>query len=224
MTDEVLERFTVTLPSGTVEVSAALGAPRDAWCVAAMTHGAGSRFDSPFLVGFAARLREIGVATLRFNLPYAEAGRRMPGPAAHAIAGWAGAMSFLDARAEGTPVWAMGRSYGGRMASMAAAEGAIAPDGLVYLGYPLHAPGKPESPRVAHLPSIAAPQLFVSGRTDPFVDPHDQLEDAVAACPNAELMWVDGNHSYEVKGHKRPADVLGSDLAPLIADWIRRRP
>jgi len=119
-------------------------------------------------------------------------------------------------------LWAAGKSYGGRMASMAAAEGAIAPAGLVYLGYPLHPPGEPAKARVAHLPDVAAPQLFVEGTKDPFVDPHDQLAEAVASCQAATVHWIEGGgHSFEVKGRKRPADEIGAELAPIVAAWMR---
>jgi predicted alpha/beta-hydrolase family hydrolase len=110
------------------------------------------------------------------------------------------------------------------MASMAAAEGAIAPAGLVYLGYPLHPPGDPAKARIAHLPAVVEPQLFVEGTNDPFIDPHAQLEAAVASCRDARISWVEGGgHSFEVKGQKRPADEVGAALAPLVAAWLRER-
>ncbi len=154
--DETEERFAVDLPSGPVEVAAAYGRPDDAWATIAIAHGAGAGYAHPFLIGFARGMREEGVATLRFNFPYLQLGRRMPGPAAHAIATWTAAAAFAQERSGGAPVWASGKSYGGRMASMAAAEGAVDPAGLIYLGYPLHPPGDPAKARVAHLPSVRA--------------------------------------------------------------------
>lgn len=215
-------RIPVDLPAGRVEVSGDLALPDDAWAFAAIAHGAGAGYRHPFLTGFARSLAQQGVGTLRFNFPYVEAGRRMPGPAAHAVATWAAVMAFASAQT-GAPTFAVGKSYGGRMASMAAAEGAIAPSGLVYLGYPLHPPGAPDKLRVAHLPAVVPPQLFVEGRTDPFVDPHSQLEEAVAACRDAEIAWLDGGHSFEVKGRKRAAGEIGAGLAPLVAEWMRDR-
>ena len=148
----------------------------------------------------------------------------MPGPAAHAVATWSAVEAFAGGLAGAVPFFAAGKSYGGRMASMAAAEGAIHPAGLVYLGYPLHPPGDPAKARVAHLPDVAAPQLFVEGTNDPFVDPHAQLDEAVASCQDARIHWIEGGgHSFEVKGRKRPADEIGAGLAPLVADWIRSR-
>jgi len=218
------EHLSVALPSGPVDVSAAYGRPYGAWATIAIAHGAGAGYRHPFLLGFARGMRDEGVATLRFNFPYIQAGRRMPGPAAHAVATWTAAATFAHERSEGEPVWASGKSYGGRMASMAAAEGAIAPAGLVYLGYPLHPPGDPSKARVAHLPSVAPPQLFVEGTNDPFIDPHAQIEEAVASCRDATIEWIDGGgHSFEIKGRKRPADEVGAGLAPVVAAFLRAR-
>ena len=217
-------RVPVALPAGAVEVSVESETPEKHWATIVVAHGAGAGYRHPFLLGFSRGMCELGVATVRFNFPYVEAGRRMPGPAAHAIATWTAVSAFADGLGGGEPGFAAGKSYGGRMASMAAAEGAIDPAGLVYLGYPLHPPGEPAKARVAHLPDVAQPQLFVEGAHDPFIDPHSQLEEAVASCRNASIAWIDGGgHSFEVKGHKRPADEIGASLAPLVVAWMRDR-
>lgn len=211
-------RLTVALPAGDVEVSVAEGGSGARGTVI-LAHGAGAGMDHPFLLGLAAALRELGFATVRFAFPYAEQGRRLPGPAAHAVATWRAVVEDIRSRRPGGPIWAAGKSYGGRMASLAAAEG-LAVDGLVYLGYPLHPPGKPDRPRVDHLPAIVAPQLFVEGTNDPFIQPLEQLEQAVASCRDARVVWIEGGgHSFEVKGHRRDAAEIGSSLAPIVADF-----
>jgi len=213
----------VALPKGGASVSTALSRPVRPWAALALAHGAGAGMDHPFLVGFAQALAADGVAVLRFNFPYVEAGRRMPGPAAHAIATWRAAMSSLAEQVRGVPAFAAGKSYGGRMASMAAAEGVIEPRGLVYLGYPLHPPGEPEKLRAVHLPLVTAPQLFLEGTNDPFVQPHSQLREAVASCPDASITWIEGGgHSFEVARNRRPAEVVGGDLAASVLPWLRR--
>ncbi|GAA4490848.1 alpha/beta family hydrolase [Microbacterium panaciterrae] len=217
-------RIPVPLPAGEVRVSAAFGSTGDvAAPVVVLAHGAGAGMDHPFLLGFAAALRAQGLQTLRFNFPYVEAGRRMPGPAAHAILAWRAVVAEATRRAGGAPVIACGKSYGGRMASMAAAgEHGLDAAALVYLGYPLHPQGRPEKLRVEHLPAVPQPQLFVEGSNDPFIQPVSQLEEAVASCRDARIAWIDGGgHSFEVKGHKRPADEVGASLASLVAEFTR---
>lgn len=211
--------FDVELPKATVPVSTewVQGEGRGTVLVA---HGAGAGMEHPFLVGLTDALNALGFATLRFNFPYREQGRRMPGPAPHAIATWRAAVDHARALAPDQPIWAAGKSYGGRMASMAAAEG-LEVDGLIYLGYPLHPPGHPEKLRAEHLPAITAPQLFIEGTNDPFIQPLGQLEEAVGACQDARIAWIDGGgHSFEVKGRKRPADEVGASLASLIGDFV----
>ncbi|MBS1905685.1 MAG: dienelactone hydrolase family protein [Actinobacteria bacterium] len=231
MTEPAEERFRipVPLPAGTVEVSAVHGAavgaePDDGAPLVAIAHGAGAGMDHPFLTGFSAALRATGLQTLRFTFPYLEAGRRMPGPAAHAILTWRAVVSAARERGSGS-VFACGKSYGGRMASMAAAEqDGLDVAGLVYLGYPLHPPGRPDKPRIAHLPAVPQPQLFLVGTNDPFVQPLSQLEEAVASCRDARIVWVDGGgHSFEVKGRKRPADEVGAGLAAPVAAFVDER-
>ncbi|WP_194420016.1 alpha/beta family hydrolase [Microbacterium abyssi] len=213
--------FDVELPKGSVSVSTAWGEGSGRGIVL-VAHGAGAGMEHPFLVGLTDALNAIGFSTLRFNFPYREQGRRMPGPAAHAIATWRAAVAHARVRMPDGPLWAAGKSYGGRMASMAVADG-LEVDGLVYLGYPLHPPGESEKLRAEHLPSIAVPQLFVEGTNDPFIQPTSQLEDVVGACQDARIVWIEGGgHSFEVKGHKRPADEIGASLAPLIGDFADR--
>lgn len=208
--------FEVELPNGTASVSASW-APASGRGTVVVAHGAGAGMEHPFLTGFTDALNAAGFSTLRFNFPYREQGRRMPGPAAHAIATWRAAAVHARSLAPEASLWAAGKSYGGRMASMAVAEG-MDVDGLIYLGYPLHPPGRPDKPRTEHLPSITVPQLFIEGSNDPFIQPLSQFEQAVETCIDARVEWIDGGgHSFEVKGNKRPPEVVGASLAPIVA-------
>jgi predicted alpha/beta-hydrolase family hydrolase len=210
--------FDVMLLNGTVTVSAqwAEGSGRGTIVIA---HGAGAGMEHPFLVGFSDALNAAGFSTLRFNFPYREQGRRMPGPAAHAIATWLAAVAHARSLVPGSAVWAAGKSYGGRMASMAVAEG-MDVDGLIHLGYPLHPPGRPDKPRTEHLPLIPVPQLFIEGTNDPFIQPLSQFEEAVASCIDARVEWIDGGgHSFEIKGSKRAPEVVGASLAPFVTEF-----
>ncbi|WP_431073586.1 alpha/beta hydrolase family protein [Microbacterium phyllosphaerae] len=215
-----MTEISVELPAGAATVSADW-APGTNGATVVIAHGAGTGKDHPFLTGFADALEALGFSTLRFNFPYVEQGRRMPGPAAHAIATWNAVVAFAREQDPTATIWATGKSYGGRMASMAVSAG-LSVDGLAYLGYPLHAPGKPEKPRAEHLPQIVVPQLFIEGTNDPFIQPLTEFHDVVATCQDARVVWIEGGgHTFEVKGRKRPASDIGASLAPFVAEFAR---
>lgn len=210
----------VRIGVGDGSVSGAFARPAHAFATLVVAPGAGSDFDHPFLVGFTDALNAAGVATLRFNFPYREAGRRLPDRAPTAIAAWRAALVLATNRSAGDPVWAGGKSFGGRMATMAVADGMPAA-GLVLLGYPLHPPGKPEKLRDEHLYGIDRPMLFVQGTRDPFAAP-DELTPVVSRIRAATFHRVDGaNHSFEVRGSTRPPAEIGAALAPVTADFLR---
>ncbi|WP_353826523.1 alpha/beta hydrolase family protein [Agromyces sp. SYSU T0242] len=222
--DDAGEReLSITVSDELGAVPAVLRRPDGATATIVVAHGAGAGKEHPFLTGFCRALGDLGVATMRFDFPYRVAGRRFPDRPPAAIATWrAVASAARDSAAPGEPVWASGKSFGGRMASMAVAEGMDAA-GLVFLGYPLHAPGRPEKARDEHFPKLAGvPMLFLQGRNDPFAIPNDQLDALVGGlAPSAVLAWIDGaNHSFEVKGAKRPAAEVGAGLAPRVADFV----
>ncbi|MEC5182304.1 alpha/beta hydrolase family protein [Arthrobacter sp. CG_A4] len=210
----------ITFTIGEAAVSGVYARPDNPLATLVVAHGAGAGMEHPFLAGFTRALNEASVATLRFNFPYRQAGRKFPDRPPAAIAAWRAAMDEAGARAGGEPLWASGKSFGGRMASMAAAEGMPAA-GLVYLGYPLHPPGKPEKIRDEHLYGLTRPMLFLQGTRDPFATP-GLLEAVVARIgPSATLEWrAGGGHTFEVAGIKRRAEDLGASLAASTAAFI----
>jgi hypothetical protein len=216
------ERFTIDVP-GTGPVSAAAVRPGDAVASLALFHGAGAGMDHPFMVGFARAIAGEGVATMRCNFPYMEAGRRSPDRQPVAVATVRTAFEAAADRARvGEPVWVGGKSFGGRMASVAVSEGLPAA-GLVFLGYPLHPPGAPERLRDEHLYGIEVPMLFLQGSKDPFASP-GVLDRVLAKLPNATLHAVeDGGHSL---GRSRSDDAgeVAASFAPLVAAFIRGEP
>jgi uncharacterized protein len=215
--------FSITVGDGTV--SAAYARPGSPSGTVVVAHGAGAGMEHPFLRGFTDGLNSLGFATLRFNFPYREAGRKFPDRPPVAITAWRAAMAAAADRAaqhgDTGPLWAAGKSFGGRMASMAVAEGMEAA-GLVYLGYPLHPPGKPDKVRDEHLYGITAPMLFLQGSRDTFATPA-LLEDVVRRVgQSAVLQWVEGgDHSFAVAGVKRSAAEVGASLAEPVARFIR---
>lgn len=211
----------VTIDVGDVRVSGVYARPDNPFATLVVAHGAGAGMEHPFMSGFTRALNDDGVATLRFNFPYREAGRKFPDRPPAAIAAWRAAMDAARSRSEGEPLWAAGKSFGGRMASMAVAEGMPA-SGLVYLGYPLHPPGKPEKLRDEHLYGLELPMLFLQGTRDTFATP-ELLEGVVSRIgPNATLHWCEGgDHSFAVAGHKRGAAEIGASLAEPVVAFIR---
>lgn len=215
--EETLQLDTVKGP-----VSARYARPRSPIATIVVAHGAGAGMDHPFLAGFARACLEEGLAAMRFNFPYIEAGRRSPDTETVLRDTWRAAFEAAQAPSKSEPVWASGKSLGGRIASMAAADGEIAPAGLVFLGYPLHPPGKPERIRDEHLGRIDAPMLFLQGTADPFAS-SDLLRQVVARLgERATLVPFDGRgHSFEVRGTKRDPREIGASLAPHAAAFIR---
>jgi predicted alpha/beta-hydrolase family hydrolase len=185
-------------------------------------HGAGSPMTAPLLAGFCEAIAGMGVATLRFDFPYMREGRRAPDRAAVLVEEYGAVFAEARARAGGLPVLAGGRSMGGRMASMAVAEGMPAA-GLVFLAYPLHPPSRPERIRDEHLYGIRVPMLFVQGTHDTFAQP-DLLAGVLERLgARAELVAIEGgDHGFKVAGGQRDPHRIGASLATPVAAFVRR--
>ena len=192
-----------------------------------LTHGAGGDASGAGLEALAKGLAAQGHLAVRFNLPYREQGRSSPPAAEKSVPGYVEALDAARSAEGGGSAWAVGgKSYGGRVASMAVAAGMEAA-ALVFYGYPLHPPGKPEALRVAHWPSIRVPCLFLQGTADPFCNLVLLRENLGALGGPATLQVVEGgDHSLQVRAGSSPggrarsqAKVMG-DLAPFVAAWL----
>jgi len=176
-----------------------------------LTPGAGSGADHPSLRRIEAAVAPLPVA--RVDFPYRTAGRRAPDRAPVLIATVVEEAARLATAAGVAPgrVLLGGRSMGGRMCSMAVAEGLPAA-GLVLVAYPLHPPGRPEKPRTAHLPDLGVPCLFVSGTRDAFGTPEELLA-ATATIPGpVSHVWVEGGR-HDLRG----AD---DEVAAAVSAWV----
>jgi uncharacterized protein len=170
-----------------------------------LAHGAGSDRNAPLLIRLAAAFEAVGIAAVRVDLAFRQARPKGPPFPAHAARDREGLLqAALALRGQGKyPVYLGGISYGGRQASMLAAENPSAADGLMLLSYPLHAPGRPDLPRTAHLPHIQTRALFVHGTRDPFGSP-GELRAAIAMIPaRTKLLLVDGA-GHDLKGIDPP--------------------
>jgi predicted alpha/beta-hydrolase family hydrolase len=196
-----------------------------------LAHGAGAPQTHPFMTGFARALAARGVDTVTFNFPYMEERRRMPDPGRVLESSYAAIVADVRARADlaGNRVVIGGKSMGGRIASQLVARDAAAASavsGLVFLGYPLHPPGRPAQQRSRHLPDVRRPMLFVQGSRDAFGSP-DELRPILATLnPPGELMVIEGgDHSFAVaKASGRTPQQVLEWIQDAVAAWIRRLP
>ena len=204
-------------------VAALLDRPSDAWLMYVLAHGAGAGMRHRFLEWIAHALFVRGVATLRYQFPYMEAGARRPDPAPVAEATVQAAVNLAGKLAGGLPIVAGGKSFGGRMTSGAAARSLPGLRGLVFLGFPLHPPGKPATDRADHLDRVQAPMLFLQGTRDQFA----QLDLISGVCrhlgPSATLHLIaEGDHSFGVpKRTGRSSSEVIDELADVIVRWAR---
>jgi predicted alpha/beta-hydrolase family hydrolase len=208
-------------------VSGLLDFPAGARAMLVLGHGAGAGMRHPFLGAIATMLAGRGIGTLRYNFPYMDAGKRSVDRPAVAFAAVRAAVAEAARQASSQPLFAGGKSFGGRMTSGAAAEGTLeGVRGLVFLGFPLHPPGKPEAAaeRGAHLKDVKVPMLFLQGTRDEFAR-LDLIRPAVKRLgARVRLHLVaDANHSFKVPAGsgRRDGEVRG-ELADAIATWIDR--
>ena len=211
------------IPVGQESVSALLIRPDDARAVYVFAHGAGAGMTHKAMVSNAEGLAERGIATLRYQFPYMEKGSKRPDPPQIAHAAVRAAVAEAARVAPDLPLFAGGRSFGGRMTSQAQAEAAL-PDvrGLAFIGFPLHPAGKPGIERAEHLQRVQVPMLFVSGTGDALAE-LDLLEPVVAALgARATLHLIaDADHSLKVpaKSGRTPAEAEAEAL-DAIAAWM----
>ncbi|HEY6546649.1 MAG TPA: alpha/beta family hydrolase [Vicinamibacteria bacterium] len=192
--------------------------------VVVLGHGAGSTRRYPALVSLAEELAASGRQAVLFNFPYSETGKRRPDAPA-VLEATVRVVAEHARHSLGARCLVLGgRSMGGRIASQAVAAG-LAADGLVFLAYPLHPPGRPQQLRDAHLSQIAAPMLFVQGTRDDFARP-DLLEAVLKHLGDrATLHRVqDGDHSFGVlKKHGRTAEQVRAEIASALLGWLDAR-
>lgn len=206
-----------------VSVSALLVRPADARYLLVLAHGAGAGMGHPFMSALAAELAQVGVATLRYQFPYMEERRRVPDSPQVLTATVAAAVRTAAEEAPGLPVFAGGKSMGGRMTSHGAAEGQLAGvRGIVFYGFPLHPPNKPSTKRGDHLAKVPIPMLFLQGTRDELADLQLLRPIAETLGSIATLQIIDGaDHSFHVlkRSETTDAEVLRG-LAGATARWM----
>jgi predicted alpha/beta-hydrolase family hydrolase len=182
-----------------------------------LAHGAGGGQKTPFMVkcgrGFAAR----GVSAATFDFPYMKARKSVPDRPPVLEQSWREAVDAAKAAFGSLPLFIGGKSMGGRISSHIASQGCDGIAGLVFLGYPLHPPGKPDQRRDAHLPAIAEPMLFVQGSRDAF-GTSAEIAALLPSLQRATMHTVaGGDHSFKVSGRK---DDGLDEILDSVVSWM----
>ncbi len=220
-------RFRASASAG--EVGALLLRPERARWLLVLAHGAGADMHHAFMEGAARALADEGIATLRYQFPYTEKGKRRPDPRPLLLATVRAALAAAAEVADGLPILAGGKSMGGRMTSLAAAEEALpGVRGIVFFGFPLHPAGKQDAAaeRAAHLRQVGVPMLFLQGSRDRLAD-LELLRPIHAKLGAGAALHVveDADHGFHVpkRTGRSDADVL-VELARATRRWTEEGP
>jgi predicted alpha/beta-hydrolase family hydrolase len=208
------------------EVSALLLRPDKAWALLVLAHGAGTDMRHRSMETLSQALAEKGVATFRYNFPYKEKPGGGRPDSKEATATVRAAVDSAHLAANDLPLFVGGRSFGGRMSSLAASQAPLpGVRGIVFFAFPLHPPGKPGTERAEHLFKVEVPMLFLQGPRDTLATP-ELLEPIVKKLGGlATLHMVAGaDHSFKVlKSSGRTEKEVIEELATTTATWLRER-
>jgi predicted alpha/beta-hydrolase family hydrolase len=206
-------------------VSGLLQVPPQARACYVLAHGAGAGMTHPFMAAMANGLAERGIATLRYQFLYMEQGSKRPDPPKLAHAAVRAAVLEAARRLPDIPLFAGGKSFGGRMTSQAQAASPLPRvRGLVFLGFPLHPPGKPSSERAKHLFEVGVPMLFLQGARDEFAD----LQLLEPLCRELERratlkLFSDADHSFHVPARSgRKGAEVRVEILDTMAGWMEK--
>jgi len=211
------------VPAADTAVSGLLDVPANAQACYVFAHGAGAGMDHAFMAALAKGLAQRGIATLRFQFPYMEQGSKRPDSPAVAQAAVRAAVEEAARRLPDVPLFAGGKSFGGRMTSQAQAAAPL-PNvrGIVFVGFPLHPAGKPSSERATHLAEVKVPMLFLQGTRDALAE-LDLVRDTTAKLGRrATLHVVEGaDHAFHVLVRSGRDDAqVREELLDTMARWM----
>jgi hypothetical protein len=205
-------------------VSGLLQAPRQARTCSVLAHGAGAGMLHPFMAAAADGLALRGIASLRYQFPYMEQGSKRPDAPKLAEATVRAAVSEASRLVPGLAFVAGGKSFGGRMTSQAQAASPLpGVNGLVFLGFPLHAAGRPSDERGKHLFEVAVPMLFLQGTRDALADITLMQRLVQELGPRATLkLFPDADHSFHVPARSGRKDAeIRAEMLDALAAWIK---
>ena len=203
-------------------VSAECFVPQNSECLVTLAHGAGAGMNHPFMIDLAKALSGNDIATMRFNFPFTENKKGRPDTPAVAHQTIEAAINKVEKLFPKLPLFVSGKSFGGRMTSQYMSTHHDTPvKGIIFYGFPLHAPGKPSVERADHLRDVKTPMLFLSGSKDEFAT-WKLIQKVCLALPLAELVKIEGaNHGF--KAGKQNIIQLLSDKTKEWVDRILER-
>jgi predicted alpha/beta-hydrolase family hydrolase len=222
MTNRPSQQITIALPDSKT-VSGLLLAPAAVRATYVLAHGAGAGMAHPFMSAVAEQLADRGIATLRYQFPYMEQGSRRPDAPGIAHVAVRAAVAEAAARLPGLPLFAGGKSFGGRMTSQAQAETPLpGVRGLVFLGFPLHPAKRPSLDRAQHLANVRVPMLFLQGTRDALAE-QDLISQVVMHLGGRATLTAvpDADHSFHVPARtgRTDAQVLAG-VCDAMAAWM----
>ena len=221
-TNSAVHQVTVPIEDGSA-VSGLLCMPAKARGCLVLAHGAGAGMDHPFMAAMANGLAERSIATLRFQFPFMERGSKRPDspPVAHAAV--RAAVAEARRRLPGLPLFAGGKSFGGRMSSQTQAQAPMeGVRGLVFIGFPLHAAGKPSQERAAHLHKVNCPMLFLQGTRDELAE-LTLLRDALEPLRDRVTLkaFEDADHAFHVRARSgQTDDQVRMAIIEAMVNWF----
>jgi uncharacterized protein len=221
-TSSTTERVAIAVGES-LRVSALLQAPPRARACYVLAHGAGAGMEHPFMAAVAAGLAQRGVATLRYQFPYIERGTKRPDPPQLAQATVRAAVREAQRLVPDLPLFAGGKSFGGRMTSQAQAAAPLpGVRGLIFLGFPLHPAGRPSQDRAKHLFDVSIPMLFLQGSRDALAALDELRPVCKALGARATLqVFADADHSFHVPARSGRDDAqVRSDVLDALVAWI----
>jgi len=207
-------------------ISALFSRPEPSRACYVLAHGAGAGMNHAFMAAVSAGLADRGIATLRYQFPFMQRGSKRPDSPLLARATVRAAVAAASGLMPDTPLFAGGKSFGGRMTSQAQAEAALPQvRGLIFLGFPLHPAKKPSQERAAHLAQISCPMLFLQGTRDELADVALMQTVVQRLGQRAALqLFDDADHSFRVRARSGRTDqqVLDAMLDVIVA-WLTTR-
>jgi predicted alpha/beta-hydrolase family hydrolase len=224
-------KFVHPVSTEEIHLSTRWNEPNNATHAMLLAHGAGANLDHLHMENIANSLANVGIATLRFNLPFMELGKKRTDTIPVCLKAIETAVTHLHSHDKKRPILLAGHSFGGRMMSHFAAQMFTADAieealinrfiGLVYFSFPLHVSGKPDIKRAAHLIDIQSPQLFLSGTRDTLAEPK-LLTETVSPLEKASIHWLDtADHGFKIlKRTRKSAESVYDESARTIRDWL----